>query len=323
MNALRRRPRRSGFQRFLISTWIIIKETVANTVNDNVFKLSAALSYYTIFSLAPLLIIIIRLSSVFYGRAAVEGRIFDEIRGYVGNDAALQIQGALQHLHTSSGGILATVIGVVTLVIGATAVFSEIQDSVNLIWKIKAKPRRGWLKVLINRLLSFSLIISLGFLLIVTLAVDSLIQGLSQQIESLMPELSVNTLFLFNQGLMIVVLTILFGAVFKVLPDARIAWKNVLVGALVTALLFMLGKSGLAWYLGQNAAVSAYGAAGSIILILLWVYYSAVIIFIGAEFTHVYALRTGSRIRPNQYAVFIDLREVELKTPIVPGDSTK
>lgn len=296
------------FIRFLVK---LIRHTLKDMTNDNVLKLSAALSYYTVFSLPPLLIIIIKLSGAIYGQAAVEGKIFNQIRAFVGSDVALQIQQAIQHFHTAGDSFVTTVIGIVTLLLGATAVFGEIQHSVNLIWKIRAKPKRGLVKLLVNRLLSFSLIVTLCFLLVVTLTIDGVLEILSERLIEYLPEWSLGSLYLLNLLLMFVVLTLLFSTIFKVLPDARIHWKNVLIGAVVTTLLFMLGKSVLSWYLSNNISVSAYGAAGSIILLLLWVYYSAIILFVGAEFTQVYALMSGKRIHPNQYAVFIDTREIE------------
>lgn len=297
----------------IMLVWKLIFQTIKDSVNDDVFKLSAALSYYTIFSLAPLLIIIIRISSLVYGKDAVEGKIFGQIRDFVGSDAALQIQQALQHFHTAGGGYIMTIIGVLTLLIGATAVFNEIQHSVNMIWKIRAKPKKGILKLLVNRLLSFALIIGLCILLIISLTIDGLIQALNNRINFNISFQNLDSVYFVNLILMFIVLTLLFGIIFKVLPDAKITWKNVLAGAVVTAILFLIGKYFLSWYLSQNAAVNAYGAAGSLVLLLLWIYYSSVILFIGAEFTQVYALHSGKRIHPNKYAVFIDTKEIETR----------
>jgi membrane protein len=296
--------------------WNLLIKTVSESMEDNVFKLAAALSYYTVFSLPPLLIIIIRISGLVYGEDAVSGKIFEQLQAFVGSETAMQIQMAIKHFRTSSDSYLATIIGIVTLVIGATAVFSEIQNSVNLIWKIRTKARKGFIKLLINRLLSFSLIITLSFILVVSLAIDGLIVSLSGFLQPHLPEWSLHSLNLINLGLMFSILTLLFTIIFKVLPDARVGWKSVLGGAIVSSVLFMAGRYLIAWYLSINSSVSAYGAAGSLIILLVWVYYSAVIVYIGAEFSQVYALHRGKRIYPNKYAVFIHTKEVESRTAL-------
>lgn len=302
------------FLKKIVVAWKLIRQTIYDSIEDDVFKLAAALSYYTVFSLPPLLIIIIRISGLVYGEAAVSGKIFEQLKEITGTETALQIQQAITHFRTSSDSYMATIIGVVTLLIGSTAVFSEIQHSVNLIWKIRTKAKKGFIKLLINRLLSFSLIITLSFILIVSLALDGLILSLSNYLQPRLPDWSLNSMNLLNLSVMFSILTILFSIIFKILPDAKISWKSVFAGALVSGVLFMLGRYLISYYLTVNASVSAYGAAGSLIVMLVWVYYSAVILYIGAEFSQVYALYYGKRIYPNRYAVFIDTREVEMRT---------
>jgi membrane protein len=202
-------------------------------------------------------------------------------------------------------------VGLVTLIIGATSVFGEIQDSINLIWRLKAKPRKGWLKLLVNRLLSFSIIITLGFLLLVSLIINGILDAFISRLTMAFPEAQVIALYIANVILSFVITSFLFGLIFKVLPDAKIKWHNVRIGAFTTALLFMLGKFLISYYLGHNRMTSAYGAAGSVIVILLWVYYSAIILYFGAVFTRVYAIHTGSHIYPDDYAVWIKEVEVE------------
>ena len=274
-------------------------------------KLSAALSYYTLFSLPGLLIIVLWISDIFYGKAAVEGTVYGQIADFVGRDAALQIQQTIRNATLSSDNKIATIVGLVTLIIGATSVFGEIQDSINLIWRLKAKPRKGWLKLLVNRLLSFSIIITLGFLLLVSLIINGILDALISRLTMAFPEAQVIALYIANVILSFVITSFLFGLIFKVLPDAKIKWHNVRIGALTTALLFMLGKFLISYYLGHNRMTSAYGAAGSVIVILLWVYYSAIILYFGAVFTRVYAIHTGSHIYPDDYAVWIKEVEVE------------
>jgi len=295
----------------LTTTLKIIKQSFADFFSERVMKLSAALSYYTLFSLPGLIIIILWISDIFYGRAAVEGTVYGQIADFVGKDAALQIQQTIRNATFTSDNKIATIVGLITLIIGATSVFGEIQDSINLIWRLKAKPRKGWLKLLVNRLLSFSIIITLGFLLLVSLVINGILDAFISRLTMAFPEAQVIALYIVNVILSFIITSFLFGLIFKVLPDAKIKWHNVRIGAFTTALLFMLGKFLISYYLGHNRMTSAYGAAGSVIVILLWVYYSAIILYFGAVFTRVYAIHTGSHIYPDDYAVWIKEVEVE------------
>lgn len=298
--------------------WNSIKQAVSDFFTKKILKLCAALAYYTVFSLPGLLIIIIWVSDIFYGQQAVEGMVYGQITDFVGRDAALQIQSVIRNATLSSESKLATIIGMATLVIGATSVFGEIQDSVNQIWGLKAKPRKGLglLKMLINRLLSFSIIVSLGFLLLVSLIINGVMDLLINRLTFAFPETAVIVVYITNVLLTFFITASLFGLIFKVLPDARIQWKHVRAGATATAILFMAGRFLIGYYLGQNKMSSAYGAAGSIIVVLLWVYYSAIILYFGAAFTHAYAIESGSRIYPNNYAVWIEQVEVESGTDL-------
>ncbi len=294
--------------------WNITKETFVEFIDNKVLKLSAALAYYTIFSIPALLIIIIWVSDIFYGRQAVEGGVYGQIAGFVGKDAALQIQETIRNATLSSGSNLAAIIGVATLVIGATGVFTEIQDSINQIWHLKAKPLKGkgWLRLIINRLLSFSMIITLGFLLLVSLIINGLMDVFLSRLSQSFPELQVYVVYIFNIIFTFLITAFLFGIIFKILPDARIKWKDVRAGAITTAILFMGGRFLISYYLGHNSRMtSAYGAAGSLIVILLWVYYSSIILYFGAVFTRVHAISRGCQIFPNNYAVWVEQKEVE------------
>lgn len=294
-------------------------------MDNRVLKLSAALAYYTIFSLPGLVIIIIWITDIFYGKQAVEGSVYGQIEGLVGRDAAIQIQETIRNATLSADGHFATIVGLATLIIGATSVFGEIQDSINLIWRLKAKPKKGkgWIKLIINRLLSFSIIVSLGFLLLVSLIVNGVMDAVIGKLTAMFPDTQVMLAYVFNLAFTFLVTSFLFGLIFKVLPDARIQWKHVRAGAFTTALLFMAGKFLISFYLGQSKMSSAYGAAGSIIVMLLWVYYSAIILYFGAVFTRVYAVHTGSKIYPSQYAVWVEQVEVENKDalPVVVEDT--
>jgi membrane protein len=283
----------------------LLKETYNGFMDDNGIKLSAALSYYTVFSLPPLLIIIISLSGIFFGADAVRGEIFGQINTLVGSDAAMQIQETIKKVELSNGSNFAQTIGIIILLIGATGVFAEIQDSINYIWGIKAKPKRGLIKYLYNRLMSFSMIGSVGFLLLVGLIINSLIDVLSHRLAIIFPRDSIFLFHIINTMVIFIIITLLFSIIFKTLPDGKIALRDCIIGASFTSILFMIGKFAIGFYLGRYNIASVYGAAGSIILILVWVYYSAIILYFGAEFTKVYALTHGQKIIPNAYSVQI------------------
>ena len=302
----------------LKDTWSILKQSFADFIDNKVFKLSAALAFYTIFSLPAMLIIIISVSGIFYGREAIEGTLYHQIAAFVGNDAAMQIQQSIRAAALSKSSYFATIVGVATLIFGATSVFSEIQDSINHIWKLKAKPRKGkgFLKMLFNRLLSFSIVVSLSFLLLVSLLINGLMDALINRLTQMFPDLTVVVVYAFNVLLTFGITSLLFGMIFKVLPDARIGWKHVRAGAFTTAILFMLGKFLIGYYLGHSKLSSSYGAAGSVIVMLLWVYYSAMILYFGAVFTHVFSAHSGTRIYPTSYAVWIQEIEVESEKSI-------
>ena len=291
--------------------WHVLKEAVSAFVEDNCIKLSASLSYYTIFSIGPLLIIIISLSTLFFGREAVQGRLYGQISGLIGSDAAIQIQEIIKNSSHKNSGIFATIVGTVILVIGATGIFTEIQDSINYIWSLRAKPKRGIIKFLFNRMLSFSLIVSLGFLLLVSLVVSALLDLMSDRLTHFFPHSTVYIFYVLNILIIFVLISILFAIIFKVLPDGKIKWRDALVGACFTAILFLIGKAGIGYYLGRSNLGATYGTAASVILILTWVYYTSIILYFGAEFTKVYALEYGGGIVPNGTAVFIIKREAK------------
>ncbi|MBT1702427.1 YihY/virulence factor BrkB family protein [Chryseosolibacter indicus] len=292
--------------------WLqILRQAGTEFLADNGMKLSASLSYYTVFSLGPVLIIIISLAGIFFGRDAVQGKLYYQLNGLLGNDAALQIQQIIQNIEKSQFTTSGAVLGVVALVIGATGVFAEIQDSINYIWSLKAKPKQGWLKLLMNRFISFSLIVSFGFLLMVSLAVHALMDLLDDKLERLFDDATVYIFQGINYLILYAVITTLFAIIFKVLPDGTIRWKDAFIGAAFTAVLFLIGKFLISFYLGSSDVDVTYGAAASIVIILLWVYYTSIILYFGAEFTKVYTLNLGKGITPNETAVFIIKQEVK------------
>lgn len=294
----------------------LFKNTFMEFMDDNCVKFSAALSYYTIFAIPPLCILIISVTGYFFGEEAVSGELFDQINQLVGDAAAIQIQESIKNVQLSGASTLATYIGIITLLFGASGVFAEIQSSINFIWGLKAKPKKGLIRFLKNRLLSFSMIGSLGFVLLVSLILNSLIDSLYFQLTSLFKDTTVYFASAINSAFVFIVITILFITIFKTLPDGKIRWKDVIVGSGFTAILFMVGKWAIGLYLGNSSTTSLYGAAGSVLVILVWVYYSAIILYFGAEFTKVYAQMYGKSIEPNKYSVWIDKQITEVDEEI-------
>jgi len=293
--------------------WVfnLLKNTTIAFSNDNAFKLSASLSYYTIFALGPLLIIVISLSAIFYGKEVVEGRLTDQLSHLLGSEAALQIQNILSNAQQTHATTLGAVIGFIVLFIGATGVFTEIQGSINFIWSVRAKPKKSWLKYLLNRLISFSLVVGLGFVLLVSLIINALLTLLSETLTRKFPHFPVGLFNLANSLIILTVITCLFTVIYKILPDAIIAWKDAWIGSIFTAALFLLGKFLIGYYLGKSNLGVTYGTAASVVVILAWVYYSSLILYFGAEFTKVYALHSGEGIRPKETAVFIIKKETK------------
>ena len=296
--------------------WKSLKDAFSGFGDDKVTKLSASLAYYTGFSLAPLLVVIIALCGFFFGQEAVQGTIDNQIKGFIGADAARQVQEMIKNASLSGKSTMATVIGVVTLLIGATTIFGEIQDSINSIWGLKPRPKVGLMKTLQVRLLSFGLIASLGFILLVSLAATAVVEGLGDRLKAMFPDVAVVIFYIINLVLTIGVTTFLFGVIFKVLPDAKIKWKDIWPGAVATSLLFLVGKFAISLYISKSNLGSSYGAAGSLAVIFVWIYYSAIILYFGAEFTKALAFNKGAKVIPNKYAEWDD-------TPTVPGAEPK
>lgn len=283
----------------------VFKQTFSEFINDNVLKLSAALSYYTIFSLPPLVIIVTSLCGIYYGPEAVRGELYGQIQGFVGSKAALQIQEIIKSVNITFHNTFATIIGVIVLIIGASGVFAEIQDSINYIWGIKAKPERGLMRFVINRLMSFFMIVAAGFLLLIGLFVNSIADILNRRMIPYHPPETLYLYHLFSFFVLFLLITFLFVAIFKALPDGKVSFRHSLVGASLTAIFFTGGKYLIGSYLSSSGMGSIYGAAGSVILVLAWVYYSAIILYFGAEFTKVYSKTYGEGIIPNEYTIVI------------------
>ncbi len=303
--------------------WRVLKDTAIGFSDDGITKMSASLAYYTVFSMGPLLVVIISLCGLFFQREAIEGKIYAILQGFVGKDTAMQLQQVIRNAGVGNKGTIAAVIGIATLLLGATTVFAEIQDSINKIWGIKPKPKRGWLKYVQNRFLSFSVIISLGFLLLVSLAVTAIIEAVNGRLKVAFPEMALVVFYIINLMLSLGISGVIFAVIFRVLPDAEIKWRDVITGALVTAFLFILGKFGISLYISQTNVGSTYGAAGSLVVLLVWIYYSSIILYIGAEFTKAYAVKFGSPIHPNSYAVTTQEIEIETKLTIQENEQAK
>lgn len=298
----------------LKKSWFLIKATFDAFIEDNAIKLSASLSYYTIFSLPPLSIIILSVTGFFFGREAVQGQFFGQINGFVGNDAAVQIQDTIKNIELSDSNMFAAIFGGIMLLVGASGVFAEIQSSINYIWGLKAKPNKGLIKFVKNRLMSFSMIAAVGFLLLVSLMLNTVMDVLNDRLVIYFPDLTVFVFYILNIIILFASTTLLFSIIFKTLPDGTMSWKDTFIGAAFTSFFFMLGKFAIGFYLGNSTVASVYGAAGSVIIILVWVYYSAIILYFGAEFTKIYSMTYGRKIVPNDYAVEIQKEIYEIET---------
>lgn len=275
------------------ATWNLCYETVNEWVNDRASRKGAALAFYTVFSLAPILILSIAIAGMFFGQEAARGEIFSQVKDLLGSDAAAAIQAMIQSASRPGAGIIATLIGLITLCIGATTALAELKDGLDQIWDAPPERTSGFWYFIRKRLLSVGLILSLGFLLLVSLVFSALVSALARtwgpaDATGLVLQ-GLNFLFSFA------LVTLLFAMIYKILPSVHIAWKDVAIGSIITAALFSVGKSLIGIYLGNSAVTSSYGAAGSVILVLIWVYYSAQIFLLGAEFTKVYAHHYGSR----------------------------
>ena len=275
------------------AAWKMLKETVLAFINDGALSRGAAIAFYTVTSIAPVLLIVIAIAGLAFGRDAAQGAITAQLSGLMGQQTAEVLQTAVASASSKSSGILATIIGVVTLVVTASNVFGEMQTALNVIWK--AKPKGTTVSRLIRaRAASLGLVAALGFLLMVSLVVSTGLTAFGDYLDAILP-FGKLILTVLNVVVSLTLISFLFGAIYKVLPDRHLEWRDVVVGAIVTGVLFTVGKSLISWYIGSSAVASSFGAAGALIVLLLWVYYSAQIFLLGAEFTKVYANRHGSK----------------------------
>jgi membrane protein len=291
--------------------WFLLKTTATQWINDKCPQLGAALAYFTVFSLAPLVLILLAFFGLFFGSDHARDKIIEQLRYMIDPSGIQVIKDIASNAAKPQSGILATLLGIVVGLFGASGVFGQLQDALNTIWGVKAKPGAGLWAFLRARFLSFAMVAGVCFLLLVSLTVESVLRGLSTYLQNLLPGGHILALLLFlilDVGAVIA----LFAMIFRFLPDIKIGWRDVWIGASLTGLLFVLGKFILGLYLGSGAAGSAYGAASSLITLLLWIYYSAQILLFGAEFTQVYTHSYGSRIEPEDHAVRVKRFEVEV-----------
>jgi membrane protein len=282
--------------------WTVLKKTALEWWEDKAQQLGAALSFYTMLSLAPLVLLIISIAGMIVGRDVAQTAMMDQTQQLVGSEGASAITDILQNSQDPGASVLAMILGAVTLLIGATGVFGHLQDSLNTIWEVEPKPGRGVWGMIKDRFLSFAMVLGIGFLLLVSLALSASIAAIGAYFEQLLPDAAPLLLSAGHILVSLILFTLLFAMMFKLLPDVKMAWSDVWIGAAITAILFTTGKFLIGLYVGHSAVGSTYGAAGSFVVLLIWVYYSSQILFFGAEFTQVYANQFGSRTVPSENA---------------------
>lgn len=301
----------------IVGAYAYIQVVLKEFSGEDILKFSASLAYYTVLSLVPLLIIIISICDFLFGKSAIDGHVYSQINGLVGKDAAVQIQSAISNIHITGHSFFATVISTGVLLFGATGIFGEVQDSLNKIWGLRIITKRTWWKLLLNRILSFSLILCIGFVLLVSLLLNAILEVFGNYLAHYASNFSILFLHTTDIFLSFLATTFLFSLMFKVLPDAKIKWKDVFIGGCITSLFFTLGKLAIGYYLGKSSIATVYGAAGSIMIIMIWIYYSSIILYLGAEFTKVYAKLYGGKILPNEYAEWIKVQEIHVANPVL------
>ena len=297
---------------FFSNSFGLLKQTFSEWLEDKAPQLGAALAYYTVFSLAPLILVLLAIVGLIFRNdpGGAWNKITEQLSYFLDKSAVEVVQNIAQKASQSNKSLLATVIGIVLALFGASGVFGQLQDALNTIWGVKAKPGRGIWGFLRSRFLSFAMVGGVCFLLLVSLTLESLLKGFSHYIQGVLPGgivIAIAVYWIFDLAIVI----LLFAAIFKFLPDAKIQWRDVWIGAAMTAIFFAIGKWALGLYLGSGSAASAYGAASALITLLLWVYYSSQILLFGAEFTQVYACRAGRGVIPDEHAIRVETKEVK------------
>jgi membrane protein len=291
--------------------WEVLKNTFRNFGSYHLPRHSAALSYYTIFSFAPLLVVLIAVAGLFFGQELVTGRVNATLADFLGSSTARELEQVVAKASLQDKDSWAAIIGGATLLLAASSVFGQIQESLNTIWGVRAKAKKGWLRMIRKRLLSFSIIASLGFMLLVSLAVSALLDAFGNRLRTYFPEATIIFFYIINTLITLAVVTLIFAVIFRFLPDTRTRWKDVWGGAVITGIMFLLGKLGISVYLSKANVGETYGAAGAIVVLLVWVYYSALILYIGAAITRNWMEYFGSGIKPDEDAATIKVVEME------------
>ena len=297
-------------KKILPNYWSIIKCTVSGYFNNDSFLYAGSIAFSTIFSLPAIIMISLSIGSAFYERDLVQQELLNQIARLIGSESTLQIEKIILNATYDMSSAFARVIGIGTLIFSATTVFVSLQTSLNKMWGIKPKPDKGWLKYIINRLLSFAMVVSFGFVLLVSLLLDTILVLVQNKVNLIFDGLTAYLVAAANLVVSMAIITLIFALLFKILPDAKIRWRDVWVGAFITTVLFTVGKYLIGFYLGNSNINSAYGAAGAFVIILIWVYYSTLIFLFGAEFTSVYASKHGKGIVPYKNAVKFKIVEV-------------
>ena len=288
----------------------VIKKTFGAFGDYKIMKLSASLAYTTIFSMAPLIVMILFLCAIFFQKEAIEGTLYAQIKDFVGGDGAAQIQGMIKNSGKTASNIFARIASVAAVIIAATSLFADIQDSLNTIWGVRPKKGAGIKNFIKTRILSFGIIGGLGFLLLVTLGISSVMDGISDRLIAHFSNIAVIIIYIVNAMITLLVVSVLFAVIFKVLPDADIEWRQIRTAAIVTAILFIIGKFLISLYISKTNVGSTFGAAGSLVVLLVWVYYSSVILYLGAAFAKQWALAFGSPILPSKHAETVQTVEI-------------
>jgi membrane protein len=290
--------------------WQITKDAGAGFAKHKVLKLSASLCFYTMFSIGPMLLVIMYISGLFWGQKATEGTVYSQIKGVIGEQPAEQVQELIKNASITSSSFMA-VVSIIILVFAATTALNEMHDSINTIWNLRVKKGRGFMQMLKSRLMAFFLISGIGLLLFIILLVSGLFEGFMHKIRETFPQFSVTLFYLLDILFLLITVALLFVMIYKILPDAHIKWKDVIAGAIFASLLFMIGKFGFSIYIKNSNLGNSFGSAGSFVILLMWIYYSATMLYFGAEFTKAYALKYGDEIRPKSYAVTIKVIQIE------------
>lgn len=287
----------------LTGLWKVLKTTVKSYLHNDTATLGAALAYHTVFSIAPVLVIVIAVAGFAFGEKAVQGEINAQAQGLIGKGSAEQIETMIKGAYRTGDSWWATAIAAVLLLVAATGVFGQLRKTLNFLWDVKPKPHSGYIKYLLDRVFSFAMVVCLAFLLLVSLVINAALVGVTKYMNGVMPGASVALLFVLEIILSFGLTTVLFAVIFKLMSDAIVQWRDVFAGALFTAVLFGIGKYAIGTYLGRTNVTDVYGVAGSLIVLLLWVFYSSQIVFLGAEFTQAYADARGAKIVPRDQAI--------------------